>query len=135
MKSMPMSTAMFCALSLTQCAAVPLVPGAEKVIVSQAPAPPDCQFKGTVKGAPSDAWSIGPGGTRHLTPGALTEVKNDTVRMGANFVVVEETPSQSEEGNSNGSFSGGPTSVAELGKAFLCPTKSVPSGTNQASAK
>ena len=105
-------------LVLAACAAKPIQPGAESVVVSSRPATPACRFLGEVQGAQGNVWLAQFTPDRELIAGARNELRNAAHAMGGNYVQLE-TESLSE--NTQEDALGGTHTVVVIGNAFLCP--------------
>src|SRR5262249_48343821 len=110
---------------LFACAATTLNSGAEKIIVSHQAAPKTCKFAGQVLGEQGGALTGGWTSNKNLAQGAMNDMRNKALELGANYVVLEE----SKAGNtmsgsgSNGIFSASSqqTDVTQVGNAYKCP--------------
>src|SRR5215471_14985486 len=92
----------FAPLFASGCAATALNPGADRVLVTHAPAPRDCRFAGTVIGDQGGALTS----NRNLAEGAVNDMKNKAHDMGANYVVLETTTAGNTISGSGRSLSG-----------------------------
>ncbi len=111
--------------SLLGCAASQLKPGAERIIVSRSPAPDGCKFVGTVTGSQGNAISGPVTSNRNLAEGAMNDLKNKALGLGANYVVLETNQagftSSGEIRRGTGSSHGQQTDVTNVGTAYSCP--------------
>ena len=117
------ATALLVALS---CAATPLHPGAEHVVVGNQPPPAACKFVGTVVGQQGGvglddrAWSGYWTSNRNLAQGALNEVRNEGQALGANYVLILSTTAGTGAVNAAGA-SVPHTDVTHTASAYKCP--------------
>jgi hypothetical protein len=110
---------------LAGCAATEIRSGAEKIIVTRQAAPKTCKFAGQVLGeqggAISGAWTS----NKNLAQGAMNDMRNKALGLGANYVVLEESKAGNtmSGGGSGGLFSasGQQTDVTQVGNAYRCP--------------
>jgi hypothetical protein len=109
------------------CAATQLQPGAERVLVTHAPAPRECRFTGTVVGDQGGSLTGPFTSNRNLAEGAVNDLKNKAHDMGANYVELETTTAGSTISGGRHSVSGGQTDVTHMGNAFVCPSTPEPS--------
>jgi hypothetical protein len=75
---------------LTGCAAKALVPGAERVFVSNDKPTGDCEFLGEVIGGQGNWWTDDITSTRSLVEGSRNEIRNRAFQMGANYVHIQQ---------------------------------------------
>jgi hypothetical protein len=115
--------------SLQACAAVPLKPGADRVVVTRTPAPKDCEYVGNVVGSQGDALSGPLTSNRTLAEGALNDLKNRASDVGANYVVLETNQAGNTFsgglGSGTGGFHGQQTDVTNVGTAYRCPSDEI----------
>ena len=103
------------------CAAAALVVGAERVIVSPQAPPNSCKFAGMIVGQQGGAFSGSWTSNRNLAQGALNELRNQALALGANYVLLVNTQAgQTLSGNAV-SVSGRQTDVTHAGSAYRCP--------------
>ncbi len=121
----------FAPLLTLGCAATQLNPGAERVLVTHAPAPRECRFAGTVIGDQGGSLSGPFTSNRNLAEGAVNDMKNKARDMGANYVVLETTTAGNTISGGPRDIHGGQTDVTHMGNAFVCPASQEP---NQSSA-
>jgi hypothetical protein len=123
----------FAPIFASGCAATALNPGADRVLVTHAPAPQDCRFAGTVIGDQGGSLT-GPFTSNHnLAEGAVNDMKNKAHDMGANYVVLETTTAGNTISGNGRHISGGQTDVTHMGNAFVCPNVPEASPDGQAS--
>ncbi len=110
--------------ALTGCAATTLKAGAEKIIVTKTPAPKGCKFLGAVVGEQGGSLSGGWTSNKNLAAGALNDMRNKALELGANYVQLE-----TDRAGVTGSGSGGAhgwssssqqTDVTNTGNAYKC---------------
>ena len=108
------------------CAATPLNPGAERVVVGNQLPPAACKFVGTVVGQQGGvglqdaAWSGYWTSNRNLAQGALNEVRNEGQALGANYVLILSTTAGTGAVNAAGA-SVPQTDVTHTASAYKCP--------------
>ena len=103
------------------CAATPLVEGAERIVVSPQAQPSSCKFAGTIIGQQGGAFSGPFTSNRNLAQGAMNELRNQALALGANYVLLVNTQAgQTVSGNAAG-VSGGQTDVTHTATAYRCP--------------
>ncbi|WP_131783507.1 DUF4156 domain-containing protein [Legionella gresilensis] len=116
------------------CAAIPAEPQAVRgVIVSTKAAPQGCKYVGQVVGNQGNFFTGGFTSNRNLEEGAMNDLKNKAVRLGANYIQLITnragvTGSMSGfSAQSNGYMSGSSqqTNVTNLGNAYICSPKSI----------
>ena len=105
-------------LFLAGCAAKPVSPGAERIFVSEKPAPPGCMFLGEVQGSQGNFWTAEFTSDRNLLTGARNEMRNQALSLGANYVVIV---TQSHSHNTSYYSLGGTFSSVIIGNAYRCP--------------
>ena len=122
------------ALLLAACKPIALAPEADRVLATKQPAPASCTFLGTVVGSQGGAFSGPWTSNENLSVGAMNDLKNKAVKLGANYVVIENSIAGSTyssspvvgHGTRSGfSFSGGggsgqQTDVTYTGNAYRC---------------
>ena len=99
-------------LGLAACAAKPLDPGAERVMLSNSEPSDHCDFLGEVIGGQGNWWTDDITSTKALVEGSRNDIKNKAHAMGANFVHIQ----QAEQDTSY--LGGGKIGLA--GNAFAC---------------
>ncbi|KTD32945.1 cytochrome c type biogenesis protein CycH [Legionella nautarum] len=118
-------------LILTSCASIPPDPQAARIIASPNPVPKGCKYLGQVVGNQGNFFTGGFTSNRNLEEGAMNDLKNKAVKLGANYIQLV-TNRAGVTGSMSGSFdrhggfmSGGSqqTNVTNLGNAYLCPKK------------
>jgi len=113
------------AIGMSGCAAKAIRPGAERVIVSRQSAPKTCKFKGQVLGEQGGAIWGGLTSNKNLALGAMNDIRNNAMELGANYVVLEDSRAgQTITGSGSNGFSsasGQQTDVTQVGNAYLCP--------------
>lgn len=126
------TTALLCftlAMGLSACQAVPLASGAEKIIVSRQPAPKSCHFLGAIVGQQGGMISGQLTSNRNLAQGALNDMRNKALHLGANYVSLETqtagTTSRGSFYDGTGSVSGTQTDVTKTGNAYSCAPEAI----------
>ena len=96
MKNLVMSLGLiFSVLAImTACSAVKVKPGAERVLVSKNPPPAGCKFMGTVVGSQGNSFTGGWTSNKNLSEGAMNDMKNKALNLGANYVQIETESSR-----------------------------------------
>lgn len=120
-------------LLLNSCASIELDPRAQKVIASPNPPPKTCKYKGQVMGNQGNFFTGGFTSNRNLEEGSMNDLKNQAVKMNANYVQIVTnragvTGSMSGSFGQNGGFMSGSseqTNVTNLGNAYSCPAKAI----------
>jgi hypothetical protein len=111
------------ALLLAACKPIALAPEAERVLATKQPAPASCKFLGTVVGSQGGAFS-GPWTSNvNLSAGAMNDLKNNAVKLGANYVVIENAVAGNTYSSGpvmRGGGSGQQTDVTYTGNAYRC---------------
>lgn len=114
-----------CVTLLAACSATELQPGAERIIVSKKEAPKGCKFLGAVigeqGGAIGGAWTS----NKNLAEGALNDMRNKALGMGANFVQLETNQAGVTGSGSFYSHSQQQTDVTNTGNAYKCPPEEI----------
>ena len=103
---------------LSACASKPVIPGAERIFVSQQEPPPECVFVGEVQGSQGNFWTAEFTSDRNLLTGARNEMRNQALGLGANYVLIE---TQSQSHNTADHSLGGTFSSVIIGNAYKCP--------------
>lgn len=110
----------FIAIILGGCAAKPLLPGSQAVVLSKNPPPAHCQFLGEVRGNQGNFWTAEFTSDADLVQGARNELRNAATNIGASYVQVEtEVFSQNTADDSLG----GTYSAIVIGNAYQCQGK------------
>ena len=94
------------------CAAKPLLPGAEKVFVSNDAPSADCEFVGEVIGGQGNWWTDDITTTKNVVEGSRNELRNEAFKLGGNYVHVQQA------NQSTNNYGGSKASVA--GNAYEC---------------
>lgn len=114
---------------LIGCAASPLQPGAERIIVARQVPPESCKFVGAVVGQQGDFLTGRYTSNKNLAQGALNDIRNRAFELGANFVSLQsETAGQTGYGSSyqgTGSYGSRQTDVTKTGNAYACPPRDI----------
>ncbi|MEZ4750601.1 MAG: DUF4156 domain-containing protein [Bdellovibrionota bacterium] len=114
-------------LGFAGCAAKQLRPGAEKIIVGNN-VPKNCKFKGQVMGEQGGALTGGWTSNKNLAMGAMNEMRNEALALGANYVQLLTRSTGNTMSGSDYGFGGGQTDVTQQGNAYLCPPSSLGTG-------
>lgn len=102
---------------LTACAASPLMPGGETVLLSKEPAPETCEFIGEVQGTQGNFLTADFTSDAKLINGARNEVRNAAYAMHADYVKIE---TESLSHNTADHSFGGTYSAVVIGNAYRC---------------
>lgn len=105
----------FCLLA--GCAASPLMPGGETVLLSKEPAHADCVFLGEVQGSQGNFWTADLTSDSNLINGARNQMRNAAYELRANYVKIE---SESLSHNTSDHSLGGMYSAVIIGNAYRC---------------
>jgi len=114
---------------LLGCAATQLMPGGDKVIVSQLSVPQGCKYLGAVVGTEGGPFIGIWTSNQNLSQGALNDLKNKALGLGANFVQLEaekpdftrfNPPPPRYGGSPYGSTGVQQTEVIQFGDAYRC---------------
>ena len=97
------------ATCLGACAASPMLPGSETILVSKDPAPAGCEFLGEVQGDQGNFW------TAEFTSDA--DLINGAHQLEANYVKIE---TESFSDNTADDSLGGTYSAVVIGNAYRC---------------
>ena len=106
------------AIFLGACSAKSVQPGAERIIVSDQPAPAGCKFVGEVHGSQGNFWTSDFTSDENLLAGARNEMRNQAQVLGANYVKIE---TQSHSNNTADHSLGGTYASVIFGNAYTCP--------------
>ena len=102
-------------LVLTGCAATPLVPGADRVdVVSTPKEVKKCTYLGDVVGNQGNRFSGPFTPTANLLLGARQALKNETLKLGGNRVLLQQQQYSQRE------IFGGTIDAVLVGKAYQC---------------
>lgn len=120
MKKIILGLSMFSMTTLIGCAAAQLEPGAEKVRFMQAE-PKGCKYIGEATGSQGNFLTGAYTSNENLETGARNTLKNKTVEMGGNVVVM--LTNRAGQTGSYGQYGGSSqqTNVAITGTVFNCP--------------
>lgn len=124
----------FCAITLATislfgCAADPLSPQANRVIVSPNPTPKGCHYVGQVVGNQGNFFTGTWTSNRNLEEGAMNDIKNQAANLGANYVQLINSRAGNTGNMStyNGDISGSmhQTNITNIGNAYVCKASSI----------
>lgn len=107
-------------VSLMGCAAIEVVPGAEKILLTNQAAPKECQYIGEVSGSQGNVLTADITSDRNMIQGARNEIRNNAFKLGANYVVIEN------QSQSNNIYIGGTYNATIFGNAYKCPNAEAP---------
>jgi hypothetical protein len=102
---------------LAGCAASPLMPGGETVLLSKEPAHAECVFLGEVQGTQGDFWTADLTSDSNLINGARNQVRNAAYELHADYVKIE---TESLSHNTSDHTLGGTYSAVIIGNAYRC---------------
>jgi len=102
---------------LAGCAASPLIPGGDTVLLSKEPAPEECVFLGEVQGTQGNFWTADFTSDSKLINGARNEVRNAAYELRADYVKIE---TESVSHNTSDHSLGGAYSAVVIGNAYRC---------------
>ena len=108
---------------VTGCAATALKPGADRVMVTHMPPADGCQYLGSIIGEQGGSVAGKYTSNKNLAQGVLNDMKNKAYRMGANYVLLEDTQAGSTMTADRYGASAGQTDVTHMGNAFKCPDR------------
>lgn len=113
--------------ALGGCSSIPMEPGAAKVIATPNAPPKSCKFLGQVVGNQGNFFTGDFTSNRNLEEGAMNDMKNKAVKLGANYVQLVNS-----RAGITGSMSGdrdfisghsAQTNITNLGNAYHCHPK------------
>jgi len=99
------------------CAASPLMPGGDTILLSKEAAPEVCEFLGEVQGSQGNFWTAEFTSDANLINGARNEVRNAAHVLGADYVMIE---TESFSHNTADNSLGGTYSAVVIGNAYRC---------------
>jgi len=105
----------FCLLA--GCAASPLMPGGESILLSKEAAHAECVFLGEVQGTQGNFWTADFTSDSNLINGARNQVRNAAYALQADYVKIE---TESLSHNTADNSSGGTYSAVVIGNAYRC---------------
>lgn len=109
-------------VALSACAAKPLLPGSEQIVLSKEAPPTNCRYVAEVRGSQGNFWTAEFTADANLIHGARNELRNNAVSLGANYVVIETESFSHNTGNDS---LGGTYSAVIIGNAYNCPAASL----------
>lgn len=113
------------ALAVVGCQSTQLSTGASKVLVSPNNPPHGCKYVGEITGNQGNFFTGSFTSNKNLEQGAMNDVKNQAVALGANYVQMV-TNRAGASGGAFGTYGGGggagqQTNVTYTGNAYKCP--------------
>ncbi len=102
---------------LTGCAASPLLPGGETIVLSKEAAPEGCVFLGEVQGTQGNFWTADFTSDANLINGARNKMRNAAYALQADYVKIE---TESLSHNTADHSLGGTYSAVVIGNAYRC---------------
>jgi hypothetical protein len=97
---------------LTACAAKPILPGAEKVMLSNEKPDSECEFIAEVSGGQGNWWTDDITSSKNVAKGSRNDLRNEALKIGANYVYIQQT-------SGSQTYLGGST-MALIGNAYKC---------------
>ena len=110
---------------ILSCSATGIRPGAEKIIVTHTIAPKSCKFLGQILGEQGGALTGGWTSNKNLAQGAMNDMRNHALDLGANYVVLEESKAGNTSSGNIWHTSGQQTDVTQVGNAYRCPAADI----------
>lgn len=105
---------------LLGCAADPIRPGGNDILLSKEAAPGGCEFLDEVQGAQGNFWTANFTSDANLIKGARNNLRNAALALRANYVKIE---TESFSHNTSDDSLGGTYSAVVIGNAYRCPDK------------
>jgi hypothetical protein len=102
----------FIVTALSACAAKPVVPGAENVMLSNEKPTDNCEFIGEITGGQGNWWTDDITSTKNVVEGSRNDLRNQAFSAGADYVHIQQT-------TGNSSILGGST-MGIVGNAYKC---------------
>ena len=114
-------TIVFLAAVMAGCAAAPLIPGSERVRITNSEPGKECKFLGDVTGIQGNFFSGPWTSNENLETGARNDLKNKAAAMGGNVVAI--LTQRAGQTGSSGQYGGSieQTNVAIGGNVYSCP--------------
>lgn len=106
-------------LFVTACAAKPLTPGGQDVVLSKDAPPKECVFVAEVQGSQGNFWTAEFTSDVDLINGARNELRNSAFMLRADYVKIE---TESFSHNTSDDSLGGTYSAVVIGNAYRCNT-------------
>ena len=103
---------------LLGCAADPIQPGGESILLSKEAAPVGCEFLDEVQGTQGNFWTANFTSDANLIMGARNNLRNAALALRANYVKIE---TESFSHNTADDSLGGTYSAVVIGNAYRCP--------------
>jgi len=99
------------------CAASPLIPGGETILLSKEATPEACEFLGEVQGTQGNFWTADFTSDANLINGARNNMRNAAHALQADYVKIE---TESLSHNTADHALGGTYSAVVIGNAYRC---------------
>ena len=114
-------TVVFLAAVMAGCAAAPLIPGSERVRITNSEPGKECKFLGDVTGNQGNFFTGPWTSNENLETGARNDIKNKAAAMGGNIVAI--LTQRAGQTGSFGQYGGSSqqTNVAVSGNVYRCP--------------
>lgn len=107
-------------LIFSACSATELKPGADRILVSPNAAPKGCHFLGAIVGEQGGSLTGGLTSNANLTQGAMNDMRNKALDLGANYVQMVTNHAGNTGSGSMYSSSTQQTDVTNTGNAYKC---------------
>ena len=103
---------------LIGCAADPIQPGGDDILLSKEAAPDGCEYLDEVQGSQGNFWTANFTSDTNLIMGARNNLRNAALALRANYVKIE---TESFSHNTSDDSLGGTYSAVVIGNAYRCP--------------
>jgi hypothetical protein len=100
-------------VALSACAAKPILPGAEKVMLSNDKPSGNCEFVGEIIGGQGNWWTDDITSSKNIAKGSRNALRNEAFNLDANYVYIQQT-------SGSQTYLGGST-MSLVGNAYKCP--------------
>lgn len=108
-------------LLINGCSCIPIEPQATRVVASSNPAPKECRYVGEVIGKQGNLVMLALTSNKNLEQGAMNDLKNQTSKMGANYVQIILSRAGNSKSDKRFGSSLEQTNVTNSGHAYSCP--------------
>lgn len=99
-------------VTLSACAAKPILPGAGKVMLSNDKPASNCEFVGEIIGGQGNWWTDDITSSGNVAKGSRNDLRNEAFKLGANYVYIQQT-------SGSQTYLGGST-MSLVGNAYKC---------------
>lgn len=103
--------------ALLGCAADPLLPGGDSIVLTKEAAPDECEFLDEVQGTQGNFWTANFTSDADLINGARNNLRNAALALHADYVKIE---TESFSHNTSDNSLGGTYSAVVIGNAYRC---------------